>query len=496
MKIKLIYPAQLFLRTETPRPDGSLGLLYIGAALRDAGHEVSLLDMCVGDADIALADSFYRRILINDGLVRVGIDDDALAQRLQGVDVVAVTSIFTMNTEQALDLARVAKRVNRHMLTIVGGGNARARHATFLAAGFDVVVLGEGETTIVELIDAWSHQRDLHDVKGIAYGNQQDEVVITEPRAAPTCLDELPIPAWDLLPLDRYWDLVDPPGGVFPHGERIRYVAMQTSRGCPFRCTYCHISTEGDAAKLRLKSDRRVMRELSAIQQLGADHVLLQDDSLLADRDRILRLFRRFKETGLGFSDTNGVNVSHFFRGGLKAPRLDDELLDAMREAGLGSMSIAFESGSRRIVDCYASKKWRPGVHDARLLIREAVARGFKVLGFFMIGYPDETLDELDMTFLLARDLVEAGLTQASFYIATPYPGTALFDYAQQHGYLPADIPWSTMKFQVPSMVNTTIPPEVLAYTRHLVFKLIHPAALVSGKNGKTIAPAGGHSNA
>ena len=487
MRVKLVYPAQPFLMTEVPRPDGSLGLLYIAGALRSAGFDVSLLDMCVGDLDDSPETAFYNRQSIDEDTVRVGISEQNLETKLQSSDVIAVTSIFTMNTQQALEVAKVAKNTSNAPLTIAGGGNARSFYELFLSSGYDVVVFGEGEQTIVDVCKAWDGTKDFSSVDGIAYKNNNGDYIVTPDRTTEKYVDQLPLPAWDLLPREKYWQLGDPPGGIFDPGQKVRYLTMQTSRGCPFRCTYCHISKEGDAAVLRLKSDARVMQEIGIIKELGAEHILLQDDSLLADRNRIIRLLDKFRSTGMGFSDTNGVNVRHFFKGNMSNLELDYELLDALKDAGMQNFAIAFESGSRRILRKYASKKWDPSKHNAVKLIREVVARGFKAVGFFVIGYPDETYDELDETFLLGKKLVNEGMTSAGFYVVTPYPGSVLYDIALRDGYLPKELDLAKMKFQIPTLVNTAVPPEVIKYTRRLAYKLIHSSQQLENKDRKTI---------
>ena len=104
--------------------------------------------------------------------------------------------------------------------------------------------------------------------------------------------------------------------------------------------------------------------------------------------------------------------------------------------------------------------------HNAERLVQAATDMGFKTQGFFTIGYPDETLDELDETFMLAKRLVNVGLAYANFYIVTPYPGTALYEMAMKNGNLPADLDLARMKFQVPTLTGTTVPPEVVNYSR------------------------------
>ena len=118
-----------------------------------------------------------------------------------------------MSTREAFEIAAASKHVDNRNLTVAGGGNARALHERFLHNGFDVVVFGEGETTIVDLCRASETNGDLSRVRGIAFKSKHGDIVVTAPRPVESQLDRLPVPAWDLLPLDKYWELGDPPGG-------------------------------------------------------------------------------------------------------------------------------------------------------------------------------------------------------------------------------------------------------------------------------------------
>jgi radical SAM superfamily enzyme YgiQ (UPF0313 family) len=486
-KVKLVYPAQRFLMTETPRPDGSLGLLYIAGMLRREGIEVSLLDMGVGDAQDRLEDAYQRRVRIDDENVRVGISAERLKDKLAGYDVVGVTSIFTPQTFNAFEVAATAKEVNPEILTVAGGGNARALHRLFLDNGFDIVVFGEAEQAFVDICRRLEKGEGYEDIPNVAYKDREGEVVINPERPVVQDLDELPMPAWDQLPLQRYWEIGEPHGGSFGLNEEVRYLSMQTSRGCPYRCTYCHISKEGDAASLRLKSYDRVMAEIDRIKDLGAEYLFFEDDSLLAKRGRILKIFEGLRDKRLKIIDANGVNLSHFYRNDAGRLRVDTDLLDLMVEVGWVEVALPFESGSQRVIDRYASRKWNRQRHDVVDLVRECTTRKIRVYGFFTIGYPDETYDELTETVMFAQELVQAGLDSANFYIITPYPGSVLYDEAAAAGHLPPELDLANMKFQVPSMIRTTVPPEVLRYTRRIAYHLIHSQERTTRKAAGTV---------
>jgi radical SAM superfamily enzyme YgiQ (UPF0313 family) len=483
-----VYPAQQFTRTEVPRPDGSLGLLYLAGILRNNDFDVSILDMCVGHEGDDLQDTFFRRTDIDEGHIRVGMSPDRLCTELKGIDIVGVTSIFTPQTYQCFEVAKTTKEFNPNILTIAGGGNARAFHQMFLDNGFDIVVFGEGEDTMLEIAECVEAGTSWKSVRNIAYKNADGTVTVNPERPVRTNLDELPFPAWDMLPLKQYWRIGEPHGGTFPKGSEVRYLSMQTSRGCPFSCTYCHISKEGDAGNLRLKSHERVMAEIKRIKELGAEYLFFEDDSLLAKRERIKKIFQGLRGEGLKIVDSNGVNLAHFYKSTPKGLVVDEELLDLMVEVGWVEMSYPFESGCQRVLDKYASKKWTIARHDPRELVRKSVARGLRLSGFFTIGYPDESLEELTQTFALARDLVKEGLGFASFFIIVPYPGSALYDMAVAGGHMPRVVDLKDLKFARPTMVNTLIPADILLYTRRLVYQLINPTEMVSYKDTKAMS--------
>lgn len=490
-RVKFIYPAQQFEISENPRPDGSLGILYLASMLRNHGYPVSVLDMCVGDEGEDLSQSFYNRTPIDDDHIRVGISVDSLKEKLKDVDIVGVTSIFTPQTYNCFEVAKAAKELNPNIVTIAGGGNARAFYQLFLDSGFDIVVFGEGEETMLEIAEAIENGEDYKNIQNVAYKKADGVYHVNPERPVVTDLDELPIPAWDMLPLKKYWQIGEPHGGTFPANSEVRYLSMQTSRGCPFRCTYCHISKEGDAAKLRFKSLERVDQEVNLLKELGVEYLFFEDDSLLAKPHRIKKIFRNLEGKDLKIVDVNGVNLAHFFKPGPNRKLVvDEELLDLMVEVGWTEIAYPFESGSQRILDVYASKKWRRDRHDVLDLVKKSVERGLKISGFFTIGYPDETYEELTETFLFAKDLVEAGLNIAAFYIITPYPGSVLYDKAVEGGHIPNEFDLSKMKFALPTMVNTLIPQEVLKYTRRMVYQLVNRKQMVEHKHAKNVGSA------
>tara|TARA_Y100000590_G_scaffold465321_1_gene637298 strand:- start:5306 stop:6811 length:1506 start_codon:yes stop_codon:yes gene_type:complete len=474
-KVKLIYPAQQFELTENPRPDSSLGILYLAGKLRDNNFDVSILDMLVGDETDDLKETFYRRTKIDEKHIRVGMSIDHMLTKIEKHKLIGVGSIFTPQTFNCFEVAQAIKKKYPEKILFAGGGNARALYKDFLNNGFDVVVFGEAENAVLEFVESIEKGLDYKKIKNLAF-KDGDKYIVNPERPVEFDLDKLPMPAWDLLPLKKLWKIGEPHGGTFKKGQEVRYLSMQTSRGCPFNCSYCHISKEGEAKKLRLKSIERVDKEIDKIISLGAEYLFFEDDSLLAKKKRIKTIFNNLKTKKLKIVDVNGVNLAHFFTRNKETKKLDVdvELLDLMKEVGWVEIAYPFESGVQRILDFYATGKWNHKDHDMVELVQQSVKRGLKVSGFFTIGYPDESYEELTKTFLFARKMVEAGLNVAAFYIIQPYPGTELYDFAQKNGYLPKNLTYEDMKSALPTLINTKVSREVLEYCRRMVYQIVN----------------------
>jgi anaerobic magnesium-protoporphyrin IX monomethyl ester cyclase len=430
----LLYSPLQFGREEMAKPDGSLSLPYVAGSLRRAGYDVNILDVSVGADEDELKDTFFHPTVLPSGLLRVGMSHERIAEEIADYDVIGISSIFTTQTSMVLETVRLIKSVDPTKLVIAGGVNSRNLRDRFFAAGTDLIVLSEAELTILEIADALRGKRDLTDVPGICYRNETGAEVVNATANVIQDLDELPLPAWDLLPLKKYWDISRPHGGQFPEGKRIQYASLQTSRGCPFHCLYCHISREdegevsGNISRFRTKSIDRVLLELQTMKDLGAEYIFFEDDSLLAKKKRATTLFTLVKEMGLHLSDVNGVNLVHLQKNFNGTLGIDEEFLEVLAEAGFEFLHLPFESANQRILDKYCSSKWHVKTLNTRDLIEACERVGIHTAGNYMIGYPDETLAEIHKTILFAKQHISEGMNHAALFAVVPFPGTRVYD--------------------------------------------------------------------
>jgi radical SAM superfamily enzyme YgiQ (UPF0313 family) len=323
-----------------------------------------------------------------------------------------------------------------------------------------------------------SKRPDLSSIDALAYRDGDGHRINPQdPQSVRWDLDQLPMPAWDLLPNERYWSIGRPHGGVFAPDDDVRYASMMTSLGCPFSCAYCHIAGEQDGSdagpigKYRIKSDERVLAELAALKDLGVEHLFIEDDSLFGNKKRSLRLLSKIRGAGVNILDVNGVNVIHL----LKRWQPDHEVLEALVDAGFTEIVLPFESGNQRVLRKYASNKLNIERSNIAALITACKSYGLRIQGNYMLGYPDETLEEIETTIDLARHHLSYGLDAANFFLVMPLPGTPLYDTAYAGGNIPADFDPDKMNWTRASMVNTVVPAQQLEDIRHRAWETLNP---------------------
>jgi radical SAM superfamily enzyme YgiQ (UPF0313 family) len=483
IKVALVYPPHQSWPGAQVKPNGSLAYPSLAGALLAKGIEVTVFDATVGNDKDDLADMFYVTTPLDSGLLRTGVSEERILEEVADCDVVGLTSIFSEQETMVLACARLVKKHFPEKLVVSGGVNARNRLPQFFAAGVDLVCLSEAEGTIIRIVEVLAQGgRDFSAISSVAFHNGESIVVNrTRPEDVVVNLDDLPMPAWHLLPNQRYWDIGRPHGGFsiagYGKGE-LRYASMQTSMGCPFACQFCHVAGEtegsisGDVGRFRIKSDERVLAEIAELEKLGVRQIYIEDDSLFGRRNRGLNLLRKIKGRGLEILDVNGVNVIHL----LRRNKPDREIIEALAEAGFKEIALPFESGNKRIIEKYVSKKWDVENSDIAGLIALCKEYGLLTSGSYILGYPDETREEIQNTIELARSHVASGLDSAHFMCILPLPGTPLFDMAIRNGNLPLDFNIDRMHWMRANLINTPVPPEELEEIRNRAWEDINPS--------------------
>jgi len=416
-----------------------LGIASVAAVLERAGVEVRLLD--------AFVEGFASPTELPDGRVRYGLTDDEIEQRIREFDphVVGVSCIVTNRHRDAHAVCQLAKRVDPECLTIMGGAHVTTMPQLVMEdAAVDLGVLGEGDLTLLRVLERLEEGRLLDDVDGIAY-RRGDEVVVNEKSEYVADLDTLPWPALHLLPMHLYWEIGQ------PHGDLLRtpFATVMTSRGCPARCIFCS-STKLWGTKYRARSAQNVLDELEhLVRTYGIREVHFEDDNLTASRPRAKELFQGMIDRGLdlSWSTPNGLMVA----------TLDEEIIGLMQRSGCYAVSLAIESGCQRVLDEVVHKPL--DLERVASTVSSLRACGIHTKGFFMLGLPGETRQEIAETIEFAQ---HAGFDWSAFHIATPLPGTEMYRICEERGYLTGDFELSELKYTIGSIVTDEFDPVYL----------------------------------
>ena len=491
IKVTLLYPPAQSWPGTMCKPNGSLAYPNLGGALLAHDVEVVVFDAAVGNDADDLQKTFYEQTPLASGLLRTGVTDERVLSAVADSHIVGITSIFTDQETMVLEMARLIKHAYPEKLIITGGVNARSRLERFLDAGVDVVCLSEAEHTLQEIAAEMGRGgRDFCKLSAVAFRRSGETVINKmDPTQIVWDLDTLPMPAWHLLPNERYWAIARPHGGHFTPGEELRYGSMMTSLGCVFQCRYCHIAGEtvgslsGEIGRFRVKSQDRVMAEVAALKEIGVKQVFVEDDTLLGMKRRAIDLLRLIKGEGLDIIDVNGVNVVHL----MNKNEPDAEVLEALVGAGFREIVLPFESGTQRVLRKYATNKWDTR-YNIQALIRMCKDYGLTIAGNYMLGYPDESRQEIERTIEMAKEHMAAGLDSSNFFLVMPLPGTPLFESAIAEGYLPADWNPDRMNWTKANMINTEVPPQELEELRDRAWREINSGDYVAYKSDMAVS--------
>ena len=483
-KCLIIYPPNQLMDVETPRPDGSLGPLYLASALEKVGIETEILDASVGGKDYSLNDTFYRRIRQGNGLIRIGMNFNEIADYVEkgNFDFVAISSNFTPQTSMAFKTAEAIKERNNEIKIFAGGVNARNLYHRFLKTGnFDGICLSEGEIIFPKMILASINNYSVSKIPGTITIDKKGLISINpvDKSCFPNQLDDLEMPKWEALPFEKYEKIASPHGVNVNDRGAERYAPIMTSRGCPFKCAYCHISQEkdnpsifGNIGNLRTHSIDRVVNEIDHLVSLKVKKLFFEDDSLLAHKDRVKAIFKKTKNKKLSIANVNGVNLVHFFntrnRSGWVNGKfdIDIEYLEILRDSGFDQIVFPVESAAKRILKLYATNKVNLDRMNLPLLMRKMTDLGIQAPVNMMIGFPDETEDEINMSIDFAKILMDNGAPYVTFFIPIPFPGSTLYNIAINGDYLDKNFDTDKMNWKNPVMKNTTVSPEKLIEIR------------------------------
>jgi anaerobic magnesium-protoporphyrin IX monomethyl ester cyclase len=412
--IDVLFGQAYFLRFdpklwEARQPYAPLGALYAAACVRERGYLVALFDAMLASSE----NEWAQALDANRPRVAVIYEDNFNY----------LSKMCLLRMRQAaltmIDLARA-----RGITTIVAGADATDHPSTYLERGADVVVAGEGETTLVEVLDTLTGGSDgsgagagigshfvrwdrLRHVPGLWLRDADGRNVRTAPRSTIRDLDSLPLPAWDLVDVDRYRSMWRSRHGYFS-------MNLVTTRGCPYHCNWCAKPIYGQ--RYAARSPEHVVGEMAWLKRVyQPDHVWIADDIFGLKPGWIERFASLLQEHDAAIP----------FKCLLRADQVTAAVARALRAAQCHTAWIGAESGSQRILDAMEKGTRVDQIATATRLLHDA---GVDVGFFLQFGYPGETRADIELTLQMVRDCAPDDIGVSVSY---PLPGTTFYQRVQ-----------------------------------------------------------------
>lgn len=369
-----------------------LGLLYVAASLERGGiADVTVLDAQWGDLSWE--------------------DIGRLAAAIRA-DIVGV-SVLTTNLVDAWEVLKAVKRHRPQAVTVIGGTHASVfpKESAGLS-DVDYVIAGEAEATFPQFVQAISgNHNDLRSIPGLHWVDENGEYHDGGVDVIADDLDALPVPDRSKLDISRYGTLTS---------RRKVSTSILSNRGCPYRCTFCDVPR----TKVRYRSPQSFADEIAHCRELGIRDFHVFDDTFNLSDDRVMAICRELIDRDL--------DVTWSLRG--RVDRLLGKVAEHLKRAGCIRLHLGIESAVPRVLESM-------GKHIDPEQVREAVLvakrHGLQVHGFFLIGFPTETREEMAQTLAFAKEL---RLDYAQFSVVTLYPGTEIYDWAIRDGVVDGDI--------------------------------------------------------
>lgn len=378
MKIVLIQPGGRGVYSICPEPP--LGLAYLAASLLKYKN----------DLEIEIIDGFI-------------LEQNQYLKKVSEIkaDIVGVTST-TPHLKEALKIPSLVNERNSKFI-IGGPGVANESGFKFYESGYSVVCYGEGERTIIELINAFENKLALQNVDGISFCRDNKEIK-TQPRELIENLDDIPFPARDLLDMEKYLSTWKEKMGV-------AITQMISSRGCQFSCKFCDRSVYG--RKIRFVSPTRMIEEMREIyDKYKAEMIFFDEDLFTFNKKRVLNFCDKMEKELPG--KIWGANA--------RVGTVDFEMLSRIKQAGCTDLLIGVESGSQKILDFLGKG-----------ITVEQIKKTFKWLNdlginggiYLIVGVPGERQEDIDKT---KRLIAEIKPYMINLFFLTPLPGTEIFE--------------------------------------------------------------------
>lgn len=394
-----------------------LGLALLAAVVREVGHEVIAID-AFGLAPEKQTDTTvpytsakgYRPDLCILGITL----EEVLAMIPHDVQLIGISSMFSLNWPLDRMLMNMLAAKFPNAVMIAGGESISGSAEICLqqVPALKACVLGEGEETLTELITAIAEQKLFSEVKGIAYRNDEGIVVKSPPRARLRQLDEIPFPAWDLMPIDNYKR-----HSVIAGETPRKTLAILATRGCPYECTFC-TSPDMWGTRYFMRKPEKVLEEIVWLHtKFGVTNFEFYDLTAIIQKNWIIEFAKLKIATGL--------DITWKIPAGTRSEAIDKEVAMYLKQSGCFSITYAPESGSVRMLGLMKKKV---KLENMLLSMKQTNEQGVQTFINMILGLPDETHQDVWHTLKFLALCAKHKVGDLAIAQFRPYPGSVLFD--------------------------------------------------------------------
>lgn len=446
-KILLIHPpANTGLKIQKGLKYPPLGIAFLGAVVREKGYQVRIFDANVENRPFKKLQEFLEEYM---------------------PDVVGI-SFTSLLAENAHCIASLIKKFNSRITVVAGGYHPTVMPMDIVKDdNFDFVIVGEGEYTFPEWLQKYEEQNDYSQVKGLVF-RKGNEVIQTQRRDLVPDIDCLPMPAYDLLPIERYSSLVS---------TRKPYTTFIRSRGCPFKCVFCGVQ-KMFGCKYRCQSPEKTISEIDIlIRDFNVREILFKDSDFLIDRVNVERLCESLIKRNYDLIWSCNVRVD----------MVNERILTLMKKAGCKMITYGAESGNQQTLDCLKKDITIFQIKEAIKLTKKV---GIQSTVNIIFGAPGETKETTQQTLDFIKALEP---DYGNFAYLTAFPGSVLYDEALHKNWFidgkPNSFGYEELKLNATKMSNKELAQVLKGATRsfylrpHYISKRLRHMSLSKLKN-------------
>lgn len=425
MKICLVRPPALIdIKGFSIDPTPPLGLAYIASVLIEAGHQVEVIDS-IGEGPNELFPIEFTPKLKEEykkgRLYTNGIRNSKILELIsEDVEIIGLSCMFSNNWLSDRHLISLLGDKFPNALIIAGGESITAKPDLWMnqAPHLKICIMGEGEETIVELINTLEKKEDIASVSGITYRDENNQYITTAKKNRIKDIDEIPTPAWDLFPIANY------------HKYKMQYTVtdknvlpIMATRGCPYSCTFCS-SPQMWGTRYYMRSPQKVADEIEGlIKKYNATEIDFYDLTAIIKKDWIIEFSNEVVKRNL--------NIKWNIPAGTRSESIDDEVARHLYLSGCKDITYAPESGSLKILKLIKKK-----VNLENMLESMSSANKYEMRIYLNIifGLPGETHSDIWKTILYLIKSSWVGAYEIGLATFHPYPGSLLFENLVKEG--------------------------------------------------------------